>query len=279
MEFKKMHWIGIILGALIIIASIIFAVVNPENQKILFLLIGLGIISGVGPIIFSIILEGSEEKDKEEMFIEFSRDLVESVKAGTPIIKGIVNMRNKPYGTLTQHVKKLANQISLGIPIQKALRTFADDVQNKTVSRAIALIGEAERAGGDIGRILESVALSVTEINKLKKERRSAIYSLVVQGYIIFIVFMAIILVMQFKILPLVEGIANLQTVGFIDSGPATSTSEISKSFFYLLMIQGLFTGLFVGKLAEGTIKAGLKHSFILIVLAFLVYGGAKLFT
>ncbi len=273
-----MHWIGIGLGAVIIIASIILALVNPENGKILFLLIGLGLITGAGPIIFSIIMESGAEKEKEEMFIEFSRDLVESVKAGTPIVKSIVNMRNKPYGSLTPHVKKLSNQISLGIPIQRAFKTFADDIGNQTIARAIGLIGEAEKAGGDIGRILEAVALSVTEINKLKKERRSAIYSLVVQGYIIFVVFMAIILVMQFKILPLIEGIANIQSVGILSGGGGASTSEIAQSFFYLLMIQGLFTGLFVGKLAEGSIKAGIKHSFILMILAFLVHGGAKLF-
>lgn len=274
-----MHWIGIGLGAVVIIASIILAFINPENQRILFLLIGLGIITAGGPIIFSIILEGSEEKEREEMFIEFTRDLVESVKAGTPIIKAIINIRNKPFGTLSPHVRKLANQISLGIPIQKALKTFSDDIGNATISRAIALIAEAEKAGGDIGRILESVALSVTEINKLKKERRSAIYSLVVQGYIIFIVFMAIILVMQFKILPLIEGIANIQSVGFLETGNAASTEEISRSFFYLLLVQGLFSGLFIGKLAEGSIKSGIKHSFILMVLAFLVQAGAKFFT
>ena len=213
MELKKIHWIGMIVGIVIVIVATTLFIIYPKD-KYVFLLMGLGIITAVGPIILSMILESAEEKEKEEMFIEFTRDLVESVKAGTPIVKSIINVRNKPYGSLSPNIRKLANQVSLGIPIQQALKIFARDVNSLNIARAIALIGEAEKAGGDIGKILESVAISINEISKLKKERRSAIYSLVVQGYIIFIIFMAIILIMQFKILPMVEGIGNIGAIG-----------------------------------------------------------------
>jgi len=33
-----------------------------------------------------------------------------------------------------------------------------------------------------------------------------------------------------------------------------------------------------VGKLAEGSIKTGIKHSFILMVIAFIISAGANLF-
>ena len=74
------------------------------------------------------------------MFIEFTRNLVESVKTGTPISKSILNMRKKPFGILSKNVEKLANQISLGIPLNTALQIFAKDINNRTVSKTIALI-------------------------------------------------------------------------------------------------------------------------------------------
>ena len=58
------------------------------------------------------------------MFLEFSRDLVEGVKTGTPISKSVINIRNKNYGSLNPYIDKLANQISLGIPIKDALDNF-----------------------------------------------------------------------------------------------------------------------------------------------------------
>ena len=165
------------------------------------------------------------------------------------------------------------------IPLNFALRVFSRDVNNKSVSRAITLIGQAERAGGDIGEILESVVGAVSMSDKLKKERKSAISTLVVQGYIIFFVFMIIILVMQFQILPMVGGLSGIGgEIGLGGGGVTIDQESISSSFLYLLLIQGFFTGLVIGKLAEGTIKAGIKHSFALALLSFLVSAGANLF-
>ena len=190
MELKKIHYIGIGAALIIIAVSFLF-----QASKLFFLIVGIGVLSGVLPFVISLINETREENEKEEMFLEFTRNLVESVKTGTPISKSIMNLKDKGYGVLGVNIKKLANQISLGIPLNMALQVFAKDVNNKTVSRTIILIGQAEKAGGDIGEILEAVAEAVTISDKLKKERKAAISTLVVQGYIIFFVFMIIILI------------------------------------------------------------------------------------
>ncbi|MEK6833692.1 MAG: type II secretion system F family protein, partial [Nanoarchaeota archaeon] len=250
MEFKKIHLLGI--GAALIIIGLSFLF---RDTKLFFLIIGIGVLSGVLPFVISLINETRVENEKEEMFLEFTRNLVESVKTGTPISKSIINLKDKAYGVLGQNIKKLANQISLGIPINLALQVFARDVDNQTVSRTIILIGQAERAGGDIGEILEAVAEAVSTSDKLKKERKAAISTLVVQGYIIFFVFMIIILIMQFQILPMVSGIAELGSIGggtFANvgggGGEVLAQEDISNSFLYLLLIQGFFTGLTIGK-------------------------------
>ena len=268
MEIKKIHWIGIVLALIIIILSLFLI----GTQLFLFV-IGIGILVGVFPFVFSIIHEARVVAEKEAMFLEFARNLVESVKAGTPVSKSIINVKDKSYGDLSENIKKLANQISLGIPLNFALKTFAKDVNNKTISRALVLIGQAEKAGGDIGEILESVAEAVTMSDKLKKERKAAIHALTVQGYIIFFIFMIIILVMQFEILPMVSGIADVGGVAGIgiSGGETIDQSQVASSFLYLLLVQGLFSGLIIGKLAEGNIKAGMKHSFILMLSSFLI--------
>jgi pilus assembly protein TadC len=274
MEIKKTHWIGIIFSLIIIILSLFFI-----GTKILFFMIGFGVLIGVLPFVYSIIYETRIMTEKEEMFLEFSRNLVESVKTGTPINKSIINIKDKPYGALSKHIKKLANQISLGIPLSSALQIFSKDANNKTISRALTLIGQAEKAGGDIGGILESVAKAVNMSDKLKKERKAAINTLTVQGYIIFFVFIIIILVMQFNIVPMISGMAGINIdIGGLGGGEAIDQEEISSSFLYLLLIQGFFSGLTIGKLAEGNIKAGIKHSFALMLISFLISAGANIF-
>lgn len=273
------------MGALIILISVIFFL-NKENKNLFSFLIGIGTLVILLPFIIGLVIEGKKDEQINAMFLEFSRNLAESVNMGTPVSKSIINMSQKNYGALSPHVHKLANQIELGIPIHRALSNFADDVDNIVISRAVALIMEAERAGGEIDYILESVARSMSEVEKLKKERKSAIYNLVVQGYVIFFVFIGIMLVMQFKILPLTSGLSGLGGISINSLTSTTPTSavegglsveQISDQFLYLLIAQGFFAGLIIGKLGEGTIKAGIKHSLILTIMSFLIATGARL--
>lgn len=274
MEIKKIHIIGIVFSLLIIITSLFLM-----DTNISFLVLGIGVIVGIAPFVMTIIYENKVALEKEELFLEFARNLVESVKTGTPISKSIMNIKNKPYGVLGEHIDKLANQIYMGIPLNTAFINFARDVNNKTVSRAITLIGQAERAGGDIGQILEAVAGAVSMSDKLKKERKAAISTLTVQGYIIFFVFIVIVLVMQIKILPMVSGIADIGEIGTvgISGGEVIDPEEISGAFMYLLLIQGFFSGLIIGKLSEGDIKTGIRHSFVLMLVSFVISAVANI--
>jgi archaeal flagellar protein FlaJ len=279
MDLTKTHYVSGIVSVCFVVIFYFLA-----NEKNFPLLAGLSLLIGALPFLLSIVKEVRVEVEKEEMFLEFARNLVESVKTGTPISKSIINMRDKNYTVLNPHIKKLANQISLGIPLNQALTVFAKDIGNKTISRSLTLIGQAERAGGDIGVILESVADAVSMSDRLKKERKASISTLVIQGYIIFLVFIVIILIMQFQIIPMVAGIGDVSEglgsgLGFtLGTGVAQEVTQeqVSNAFLYLILVQGFFTGLTIGKLSEGNIKAGIKHSFSLSFLSFLISAGAN---
>ncbi|MFA5258985.1 MAG: type II secretion system F family protein [Candidatus Pacearchaeota archaeon] len=288
LKINKYQIIGIILALALTILSFIFLFKTQPN--LFYFLTGIAFVIGGFPFFISLIFEGNLKKEKDEMFLEFARNLVESVKAGTPISKSILNIRTKDYGGLNPHINKLANQISIGIPLQTALATFARDVNSPTINQAITIISESEKAGGEIEEILEAVANSVSQIEKLRKERRAAMYTLVVQGYIIFMIFIVIMIVMQFQVLPIASGLGSDTGIGSGDTGglggglgsmasggKAATAEELSKPFFWLLITQGFFVGLVIGKLSEGEAKYGLKHSFILVVLAILISTGAKL--
>jgi len=269
-NMKKIIWIGLAASLLVIILAVFLI-----ETKFFFFVLGIGILFGITPFVMLAIYETRVAHEKEEMFLEFTRNLVESVKTGIPISKSIINAKSKSYGVLSEHVEKLANQISIGIPLNASLEIFAKDTKNKNIARALKLIGQAERAGGEIGEILESVAEAVSMSNKLKKERKAAISTLVVQGYIIFFVFIIIILIMQFKILPMISDIAVVESLGVSET---IDQKSIANAFLYLLLIQGFFNGLTIGKLAEGNVKSGIKHSFALMILSFLVSTGVNTF-
>jgi len=285
MKITKSHWLGIGLGIILMLTGFIFFFSSEEKNLFIFLL-GLGFASAVLPFVVSVSLENKKEQEINEMFLEFTRNLAESVATGTPISKSIVNMNKKDYGPLSPYIAKLSNQISLGIPLSTAFQNFAKDVDNVVITRAVGLISEAEKAGGEIDYILESVAKSIAEVEKLKAERKSVVSGLIIQGYIIFFIFIGIMIVMEYKILPLTM---NIQSFSKIQEGSFTSTDtssannqtlkeeDLSNLFLYLLLAQGLFTGITIGKLAEGSLKAGVKHSFIMVVSAILITTGIRI--
>jgi flagellar protein FlaJ len=243
-------------------------------------LIGIAIVIAILPFLMSLMLKVGASKEKETMFLEFSRNLVESVKTGIPISRSIINISNKNFGSLTPHVKKLANQIILGIPVRDSLKIFAGDIGSPIIARSVELITEAEHSGGEIGKILDSVATSVSEIEEIKKERKASVYSLVMQGYIIFFIFIVIMLVVQYKFIPQMTqtiSSSSMSSAGSSDipsafsGGKAIEQNVLSRLFLVLMLVQGFFAGLVTGKLSEGNIQAGLKHSFILVALSYLL--------
>jgi flagellar protein FlaJ len=286
MKLGKIHWIGMTAGLILLLMDLL-AFTGEGNRNVFMFILGLVFTVAALPFIIQIVLESKREQEINAMFLEFSRNLAESVTTGTPISKSIINMRTKNYGELTPHVQKLANQISVGIPVNQAFENFTYDVDNPVITRAVTLIREAEKAGGEIDYILESAAKSIAEVEKLKKERKATIYSLIVQGYIIFFIFIGIMMVMEFKILPLVTSVgsfggfgtdvASLATANPNTAGSGVTAEQLSLPFLYLLLTQGFFAGLTMGKLTEGNIKSGIKHSFTLMIAAFLISTGSRL--
>tara|TARA_B100001971_G_C18248204_1_gene576010 strand:+ start:1882 stop:2781 length:900 start_codon:yes stop_codon:yes gene_type:complete len=285
-KITMLEIVGVLIALVIMILNFIFF----GGTDLFYFVFGIAFVVVGFPFFLNLVIETNNMREKDRMFIEFSRNLVESVQAGTPISKSIINVRAKDYGALNPHVHKLANQISLGIPIKTSLQTFARDVGSENINKAINIISESEKAGGEIESILESVVTSVAQIEKLRKERRNAMYGLVVQGYIIFLIFIVIMVVMEFKILPIATGftedtstqdevneLSGLGVGGFVN-GPRASAEELARPFLWLLLIQGFFAGLVIGKLSEGNIKGGLKHSFILMVIGILLNTGIKVF-
>jgi flagellar protein FlaJ len=261
---KKIQVIAILVAIILVILNFIFLM----NNKLFFFVFGIAVVIILFPFLISFIVESGREKEKEEKFLEFARNISENVKSGIPITKSILILADKEYGSLTNHVKKLANQIRIGIPFRKAFKIFASDTKNKVISRSVELIIEAETSGGEIASILNQVVKSVEEIENLKKDRKAKMYNMVVQGYIIFIIFIVIMLFVELSLLPMISGTVGQQT--------ASEQQLFKNAFFILMLTQAFFAGLVTGKLSEGTIKAGIKHSTILLIITYFIVTGAR---
>jgi flagellar protein FlaJ len=285
MKTEKKQFIGIIFAVIVVTLSAIF--INKIGEKLFYFILVISLVIASLPFVMHLMSTQGAQKEKESKFLEFIRDLVEGVRTGTPINRSIVNLQDRDYGTLSINIKKLANQVNIGIPLDSALKIFAKDAKSAVISRSVVLISEAQKAGGDIGNILESVSSSVNQTEELKKEQKAAVSSLISQGYIIFLIFIVIMLVLQYSILPIALDFTSSGTVLSSNTGLSSQettslsvTEENSESFstplLILLVVQAIFAGLIIGKISEGKIMSGVKHSFILLAVTLLITTGAR---
>ncbi len=270
-RFKKEYLIGISFGILLIILDILYFL----KTRWFFAMIVLAIVSSVIQFLLEIKKEQDRQKEIEEKFIEFVRALVGTVKSGISIPQALRQIADKDYGALTKYTKKLAYQLEWGIPVDTALLTFSKDTGNTVIKRTLSIVLEAEKSGGDMESVLESVTDSVMHVKKMKAERKAETYSQMVQGYIVYVVFIGIMLLLQLKLFPLMQGMSGttgLEGMGMVGGmfgeGEATNMDMI---FFALLMVQGFFAGIMIGKFAEGSLKQGLMHSLILMTISALI--------
>jgi flagellar protein FlaJ len=54
-------------------------------------------------------------------------------------------------------------------------------------------------------------------------------------------------------------------------SMPSSSIENLRRIFLHLTLVQGFFSGLVAGKMGEGSVSAGLKHSLIMMLVGYVV--------
>jgi len=261
MKFKLRHFFGIILGLLVILGDYLLLYGGRWFKPVVLI----GVLIGVFQFLLDFFNENKKQREVENKFLEFVRSLVETTRGGLAIPQAIVKIKKEDFGALNPYISKLSNQVEWGIPVLEALKNFSNATGNKVIRRSISIVMEAERSGGNIEDVLESVTDSVLQVKKLRDERKSESFSQIVQGYIVFFVFIGVMLILQVKLLPLMSGL--LKTFG----EGAKSLGNLDSVFLSLILIQGLFAGLIIGKFSEGDFKRGVKHSLVLIVLAYLI--------
>jgi flagellar protein FlaJ len=268
MKFKPVYWMSIFFGILIIAADIYFFwktrwfwPVVIISLTIMWLHFWIDFFRHLG-----------RQKEIELQFVEFVRSLAESIKSGISIPRSIMHVAKKDFAALNPYIRKLANQIEWGIPTRKALTIFSLDTNNNVIKRSISIIVEAEQSGGDITDILTAVVDSVINVKKMKEERKSSVFSQIVQGYVVFFIFIGIMLLLQLWLFPKLGNLSGTMKDGVSSFGSlfqgSGSPFNLDTTFFGLIMIQGFFAGMMVGKFSEGSIKQGLLHSLILMTTA-----------
>ncbi|MCD6383404.1 MAG: type II secretion system F family protein [Thermoplasmata archaeon] len=201
------------------------------------------------------------------------------MRAGQTLHEAIITASRGDYGTLTPEIKKMARQITWGVPATRALEMFSKRLPTPLVKRSVTLIIRANEAGGNISSVLEAAANDAREIQLMKLNRKIAMgeYTLVI--LVSFFVFLAVIAIIFMQFVPPMKELAeSYGKGGGLSGGMSTFNpqnvdfNKIRLLFLLAALIQAVGDGIVAGIMSQGSIVHGAKLSVGMVIPVLLTF-------
>jgi flagellar protein FlaJ len=266
--------ISILMGVLLAAGTITMGRIAAIDMIVIAMLIA------IGPIGFIVNAEQRRVRNIEERLPDFLRDVAEAGRFGMTLSNAIVASSKGEYGKLTPEIRRMASQISWGVSATEALVLFTKRVNTPLVHRVGGLIIKSSAAGGNIADVLTMSSVDTKESQNLFAERRSNMSTYIMVIYIAFFVFLVTVLILNKTFLPRMEAVTKSQGLSDMDlsgaptAGVATISADmipkIRNIFFYAALVHAVGDGILAGVMDNGKIANGLRHSFIMVFIAYI---------
>ncbi len=248
-------------------------------------------------------LEFRRIREYENEFPAFLRDLAESQRSGLTLIQSLRIATKSNYGSLTKEIKKLTDQISWNVTLDRALEKFSDRVEkSKIIVRSLMVIRQANKSGGNIEDTMESLANNIESLGDVQAEKSSLLNQHVMMMYAIFFIFLGISISLVKFLTPLLETQSTFELIKTTGANPCqpclngyntacigcdiyfsvsttfgfgekTESAAYYRSlFFTMIVVQAIFSGLIAGQISSDSVVAGLKHSMIMLLSGVFIF-------
>ncbi len=262
------------LAGLAAIPLMMFVV--PLDQPV-YVKMGIGLaLSTTAPAMMSA-RESRRKAAAERMLPSFVLDLAEIRKTGLAPEKCIEQLASRNYGELTKNIRRMATQVSWGVPLSKVLRDFGKDVNSWFVASIGFILLEVVEVGGGTAGLFSSLADFTQRSRELEKERKSLFRPYIFMPYIGAILTIASTVLIISMMTNQLDALAK-QGTGIVTINADTKT--LTDVMLLAAIFQGWLMGIVGGKMAEWSIGAGYKHATALAAIclatAYLITAFAK---
>ncbi len=193
------------------------------------------------------------------------RSIVQAQKSGMTLPQAVEEASKRNYGAMSKELEKMVTQMSWGVSFEEALQSLGKRVDTVLMRQTVPLIIEAQHSGGQVEKIFEPLESFVQTTLSFDEERKTQTRPYLAIIYVAFFVFLftIVILLKSFFV-----DITDFELSQF-EMMPADQAQRL---FFHMSSIQAFFGGLVAGKMGEGTVGGGLKHSVILLLIGYLAF-------
>lgn len=200
----------------------------------------------------------------------FLRRMAAINDVGMPLSDAIKSISKINLGLLSTEVKLIYKDIVWSNSVIGALTKFERRVRTVSISKIVSLISKASESTGNIKETLRVAANEATLADKLKKQKFAVLFSYLIVVYMSFAVFLLVLYIFDTMFLPKIPDVNPVHSSGILSIG--TEKIEYSLLFMHASIIQGFFSGIIVGQMMGESVYDGLKHSVIMMTVAYLFF-------
>jgi flagellar protein FlaJ len=222
----------------------------------------LGFLAMISPITLVNYVDYRWRKAVDEHLPDLFRSIVQAQETGMTLPKAVEEAAERDYGPLTPELKKMAVQISWGASFEEALLAFGRRVGTVLTRRTMPMIIEASRSGGRVEKVFNPMGKFIQTTNLLEKQRKTQTRPYIAIIYVALFVFLFTIVILFKTFFTGVDGLALFSMSTWLPE-------DLRRIFLHLTLVQGFFSGLVAGKMGEGSVNAGLKHSLVMMLIGY----------
>jgi archaellum biogenesis protein FlaJ (TadC family) len=225
-----------------------------------------------GPYGIDVIRKARRLRACERAFAQFLFELSDAVRGGIDPVKAVLELAKTEEGILAPHVRRAADVLRLGRPLEEAMRFMSEPLGSELVTRYGALVGEASAMGGSIAGVIQRAAKDMDELVKIGRERDQALRTPVMTMYMAF----GVLLIMVLQLVSFAPTLGAIDVTALGGAGtakvPRLPVDVMQTRFFHLLLLNGAGAGLLVGAFVSGKVKNGIVHAMVMVAIATVVY-------
>jgi len=255
-------------------AAFVYFVLSIYTQKITVDILDDSVIISV-LILFVPFLLFYEKQTRHIKAIEdsmpvFLRRMAAINDVGMPLSDAIRSIAKINLGVLSTEIKLMYKDIVWSNSVLDALTKFERRVKTISISRIITLITKASESTGNIKETLRVAANEATLADKLKTQKFTVLFSYLIVVYMSFAVFLLVLYVFATMFLPKIPDVSSIEGSGMLMIN--ARKVEYTLLFMHASVIQGFFSGIIVGQMMGESVYDGLKHSMIMMTIAYLFF-------
>lgn len=240
---------------------------KPQNKADLDNFIIYGVIIALIPYSIDRYFERRKHTQYEDDFTQFLFKLSEMMRAGIDPIKSVIELSKTDLGSITPHVQTAASMMLLGRSFEEGMRNMASSLHSEMVSKYVDLVIQASYMGGSVHDLILKASEDMRTMLMIDKEMLGNLKQYTVIFYLAQAILIFIAYILSAQLIPFIQGPGSSMIFGSGD----LQKIDFTGSFFHLIMINAAIGGIIIGKISEGSMKDGFKHTVILMSASYLV--------